>query len=131
MKEMPQISIIVPVYDVEPCIHQCVDSVLNQTFSDFELILVDDGSSDRSGKICDEYAAGDNRVRVIHQDNEGQGRARNTAMGLAKGKYTIFLDSDDYWLPSTLEILYAEAEKTKHRFWPLGPYRLWMGWRNW
>ncbi len=110
---MPKVSIIVPVYKVEPYIHQCVDSVLNQSFTDFELILVDDGSPDNCGAICDEYAAQDSRVSVVHLENGGQGRARNIAMGLTNGEYTIFLDSDDYWLPQTLEVLCAEAEKNQ------------------
>lgn len=110
---MPKVSIIVPVYKVEPYLHQCVDSVLNQTFTDYELILVDDGSPDNCGAICDEYAAKDSRVSVVHLDNGGQGRARNIAMGMTSGKYTIFLDSDDYWLPQTLEVLFTEAEKNQ------------------
>ena len=110
---MPKVSIIVPVYKVEPYLHQCVDSVLNQTFTDFEMILVDDGSPDSCGAICDEYAKQDSRVSAVHLDNGGQGRARNIGIGLANGKYTIFLDSDDYWLPQTLEVLHAEAEKNQ------------------
>lgn len=110
---MPAVSVIVPVYKVEPYIHQCVDSVLAQTLTDFELILVDDGSPDGCGAICDAYAVLDSRVRVIHQVNGGQGKARNVGMGQAGGKYLIFLDGDDYWLPSTLERLYEEAEKNE------------------
>ena len=110
---MPEISIIVPVYKVEPWLRQCVDSVLAQSFTDFELILVDDGSPDACGAICDAYAARDGRIHVIHQENAGQGKARNVGMDQAAGKYLIFLDSDDYWLPSTRETLYAEAEKNQ------------------
>ncbi len=110
---MSEISIVVPVYKAESYLHQCVDSVLAQTFTGFELILVDDGSPDNCGVICDEYAAQDSRIRVIHQKNGGLGKARNVGMDLAGGKYLIFLDSDDYWLPSTLETLFTEAECNK------------------
>ena len=124
---MTEISIIIPVYMVEPYIHQCLDSVLNQTFTDFELILVDDGSPDKCGAICDEYAEKDRRVRVIHQENRGQGRARNVGMDLAQGKYIIFLDSDDYWLPSTLETLYTEAEKNQTQLLAFSGVPFWDG----
>ena len=111
--ERLSVSIIVPVYNVEAYLHCCVDNVLNQSLTDFELILVDDGSTDNSGAICDEYAGKDDRVVVIHKKNEGQGKARNLAMSRAAGKYIIFLDSDDYWMPQTLETLYAEAERKR------------------
>lgn len=93
----PEYSIIVPVYKVEPYLRQCVDSVLCQTFVDFELILVDDGSPDQCPAICDEYAEKDGRVHVIHKQNGGQSDARNTGVEAAKGEYLIFLDSDDWW----------------------------------
>lgn len=82
---MPKVSMIVPVYRAEAYLHNCVDSILAQTFSDFELILVDDGSPDGCGAICDGYAARDSRVRVIHQKNQGQAAARNHALAVAKG----------------------------------------------
>lgn len=88
-------SVIVPVYNVEKYLKECVDSILSQTFTDFELILVDDGSKDSSGAICDEYAAKDNRVKVIHKENGGQSTARNMGVDAATGQYVIFLDSDD------------------------------------
>ena len=110
---MPEISIIIPVYNTEPYLPCCIDSVFAQTFQDFELILVDDGSTDGSGALCDEYAGSDSRVHVIHKENGGQGPARNMAMAAATGKYVIFLDSDDYWDPKTLETLYSEAEKNQ------------------
>ncbi|MBR2140370.1 MAG: glycosyltransferase family 2 protein [Phascolarctobacterium sp.] len=94
---MPKLSIIVPVYKVEQYIHKCVDSILNQTFTDFELILVDDGSPDNCGAICDEYALKDERVRVIHKENGGLSDARNFGLKDAKGEYVSFIDSDD-WL---------------------------------
>lgn len=93
---MPQISIIVPVYNVEKYLNRCVDSILNQTFKDFELILVNDGSKDKSGNICDEYEKKDSRVKVIHKPNGGVSSARNTGIDNATGKYIMFVDSDDY-----------------------------------
>ncbi len=94
---MAEVSIIVPVYQVENYIRQCVDSILAQTFTDFELILVDDGSKDQSGQICDEYAGRDRRVKVIHQKNSGVAIARNQGITCAKGSYLCFVDGDD-WL---------------------------------
>lgn len=104
---MPEISIIVPVYKAEPYLHRCVDSILAQTFTDFELILVDDGSPDNCGAICDEYAEKDSRVRVIHQDNQGQAAARNHGVDRAVGKLVCFVDSDDAVHPQMLEQLYS------------------------
>ena len=92
----PTISVIVPVYKVEKYIRKCIDSILNQTYQNIEVILVDDGSPDNCGKICDEYAYLDKRVRVIHKKNGGLGSARNVGLGLAKGQYIMFVDSDDY-----------------------------------
>lgn len=92
----PEISIIVPVYNVEKYLKRCIDSILNQSFTDFELILVDDGSTDNSGKIIDEYALKDKRIKVIHKENGGQGSARNRGLDIAKGNYIGFVDSDDW-----------------------------------
>lgn len=89
-------SIIIPVYNVERYLRECVDSILNQTFVDFELILVDDGSKDASGDICDSYATKDDRVKVIHKENGGQSTARNAGTEIATGKYVIYIDSDDF-----------------------------------
>lgn len=89
-------SIIVPVYNVEKYLNECVDSILCQTFSDFELILVDDGSTDSSGNICDQYAQENHRVKVIHKQNGGQSTARNIGVKNALGQYAVFLDSDDF-----------------------------------
>ncbi len=108
---MPEISIIVPVYNVEKYLRRCIDSILNQTFTDFELILVDDGSPDRCPAICDEYAADDNRIRVIHQVNAGQAAARNRALDIAKGEYISFVDSDDFIRNDYLEILYCNIKQ--------------------
>lgn len=100
------ISIIVPVYKVEPYLRRCVDSILAQTYTDFELILVDDGSPDNCGAICDEYAAKDSRIRVIHQENGGLSAARNAGLDVAAGEYITFVDSDDLLLDTYLEMLF-------------------------
>lgn len=102
-------SIIVPVYNTEKYLPQCVESVLGQTFADFELLLVDDESPDGSGNLCDAYAEQDGRVKVIHQKNGGPSVARNHGMDIAKGEYILFLDSDDLWgHPKVLEEIYHE-----------------------
>ena len=93
---MPQVSAIVPVYQAQKYIRYCIESILVQTFSDFELILVDDGSTDLSGNICDQYAQKDSRIRVIHMKNKGAAAARNRGLDAAVGNYIIFVDSDDY-----------------------------------
>ena len=94
---MPLFSIIIPVYNVEAYLRQCIDSVLSQTFVDYEIILVDDGSPDRSGEICDEYACRDSRIKVIHKPNGGLSDARNHGIKNACGDYILFIDSDDFW----------------------------------
>lgn len=99
----PNVSIIVPVYNVEPFLARCVDSILAQTYHNFELILIDDGSQDRSGQICEEYAEHDKRVRVLHQKNSGQSVARNRGLDICKGDYIYFCDSDDWIEPELLE----------------------------
>lgn len=109
---MPSITAIVPVYNVEKYIHRCVDSVLSQTFSDFELILVDDGSPDNCPAICDEYAAKDSRIRVIHQSNQGLSAVRNNAVKVAATDWVIFIDSDDVIHPQMLEHMYAAVCKS-------------------
>lgn len=103
----PTISIIVPVYNVEKYLPRCIDSILNQTFSDFELILVDDGSPDRCGHICDEYAAKDERIRVIHKRNGGVSSARNAALDIVQGEYVMFCDGDDAAEPLWCEKMYS------------------------
>ena len=108
----PAISVIVPVYNVELYLHECIDSILSQTFTDFELILVDDGSPDNCGAICDEYAAKDSRIVVIHQENGGLSAARNAGMDIAQGEYIAFVDSDDYIAPEFLNHLYLLIQKT-------------------
>lgn len=96
MKTSPRISVIVPVYNAEKWLYRCIDSILAQTFEDFELLLIDDGSTDRSGAICDEYAIVDSRVRVFHKPNGGVSSARRLGIEEAKGEYSIHVDSDDY-----------------------------------
>lgn len=112
---MPKISVIVPIYNVEKYLRRCVDSILNQTFSDFELILVDDGSPDNCGKICDEYAVKDRRIVVIHQKNGGLSTARNAGIDWAfvnsNSQYLSFIDSDDWVHPDFLEFLYRAILK--------------------
>ena len=92
----PKISVIVPVYNAEKTLRRCVDSILAQTFEDFELILINDGSKDQSGDICDEYAAKDSRVKTIHKTNGGVSSARNAGLNIARGEYVSFADSDDF-----------------------------------
>ena len=109
---MPEISVIVPVYKVEKYINKCVDSILAQTFTDFELWLVDDGSPDNCGTICDEYAQKDARIKVIHKKNGGLSDARNAALNLMNGKYVFFVDSDDWISEDALEIMYSALVRT-------------------
>ena len=106
----PKISVIVPVYKAESCLHRCVDSILAQTFSDFEVLLIDDGSPDKSGEICDEYALKDSRVRVFHKENGGVSSARNLGLDNAKGEWITFCDSDDMFEKDSL-FEYLKAAK--------------------
>lgn len=99
---MPKVSIIVPVYNAEPYLAACVESILRQTFADWELILVDDGSADRSGQLCEKYAAADPRVHALRRANGGVSRARNTGLDAATGEYVTFVDADDQLLPGFL-----------------------------
>lgn len=108
---MCDISVIVPVYEVADYLEKCVESIQNQTFSDTEIILIDDGSSDQSGEICDRLALKDHRIKVIHQSNQGVSAARNAGIDVAAGKYLMFIDADDYIEPQMLEKLYLIAEK--------------------
>ena len=108
----PQISVIVPVYNGECYLHECIDSILNQSFTDFELILLDDGSSDKSGKICDEYAEKDQRIRVIHKDNEGINATRRRGVNEAKGIWVNFCDNDDSLPVDALKNLFNLTEGT-------------------
>lgn len=108
---IPLISVIVPVYNVEQYLSKCVDSILGQTYTNLEVILVDDGSPDNCGRICDEYAAKDNRVKVIHKENGGLSDARNAAIEVAQGEFITFVDSDDFVSSDYVETLYELAEK--------------------
>lgn len=110
--ESELISIVVPVYKVEKYLNECVDSILHQTYSNFELILVDDGSPDKCGEICDNYACIDKRVIVIHKANGGLSDARNAGINIAKGKYLTFVDSDDYISNEYLSVLYQAASES-------------------
>lgn len=107
----PKVSIIVPVYKVEAYLPVCLESISSQTFQDFELILVDDGSPDNCGAMCEEYAAQHPNTRVIHQANAGLSEARNNGVKIARGEYVTFIDSDDFVSPDYLEYLLALAEK--------------------
>ncbi len=103
----PLISVVVPVYNVAGFLEKCVNSILNQTLADFELILVNDGSTDEGGKLCDEFVLADSRVRVIHKENGGLSSARNAGIDNALGEYITFIDSDDYVKETYLEYLYG------------------------
>lgn len=108
---LPLISVIIPVYNVECYLHRCLNSVLNQTYSHLEILLVDDGSTDSSGKICDEFSALDQRVKIIHKENGGLSDARNRGIDEAKGEYITFIDSDDYIDEDMIEYLYGLLTK--------------------
>ena len=111
--DSPLISVIVPVYKVEKYLRRCVDSILAQTYQNFELILVDDGSPDQCGVICDEYAKNDDRITVIHQNNQGQAAARNNAVKLAKGVFVSYIDSDDFVEEDCLAYLLFLQQKSR------------------
>lgn len=105
------ISVIVPIYKVEDYLEKCINSILNQTYKNIEVILVDDGSPDKCGEICDYYATKDNRIKVIHKKNGGLSEARNYGIDIATGKYILFVDSDDFIDKNMCEVLIKEAEK--------------------
>lgn len=113
---MASVSVVVPVYRVEKYLHRCVDSILAQTYADWELVLVDDGSPDNCGSICDDYARKDCRIRVIHRENGGLSAARNSALDFlaenSDSRWVYFLDSDDWLHPETLSVLAAAAEES-------------------
>lgn len=111
VQKMPLVSIIVPVYQVKEYIGECVESLLAQTYTNLEILLVDDGSTDGSGELCDEYAAKDSRVQVIHQENQGPSVARNQGLDYAKGEYVAFVDSDDAVVPDFIETLFGILNK--------------------
>lgn len=109
MPSRPSISIISAIYNAEKTLERCIESILSQTFQDFELLLVNDGSKDDSGKILDSYARYDNRIKVFHKNNEGVGATRQFGMDHSSGKYIIHIDPDDWIEPNTLELLYNAA----------------------
>lgn len=110
----PLISVIVPIYNVEQYLEKCIGSIISQTYRELEIILVDDGSQDSCGNICDEYAGKDERIKVIHKENQGLGFARNSGMDIAIGEYIMFVDSDDFLSENAVECLYERlsADKT-------------------
>lgn len=113
MKIFPSISVIVPIYKAEKFLHRCIDSLLMQTFKDFELLLIDDGSPDQSGALCEEYAQKDCRVKVFHKENGGVGSSRQLGLENAQGEYLIYVDSDDWVELTYLEDLYVKAKENK------------------
>lgn len=114
---MPEISVIIPVFNVEAYLPMCIESVLSQTFKNLEVILIDDGSTDTSGQICDNYAMRDSRIRVFHKKNEGQSIARNLGLEQSRGKYILYLDSDDCYIESDcIYKLFNVMEKDKYDF---------------
>lgn len=112
MQIEPLVSVIVPIYKVEKYLRQCVGSITDQTYRELEIILVDDGSPDNCGAICDEYAGQDERIRVIHQKNGGLSAARNAGLDIAKGDYIFFVDSDDWIASDTIQKMLAKYEET-------------------
>ena len=110
--EQPLISIIVPVYDVEPYVARCIESIMSQTHKNLQILLINDGSTDKSGVICDDYAKKDSRITVNHQENAGVSSARNTGLDAAKGDWIGFVDSDDWIQPDMYEKLLEEAQKS-------------------
>ena len=110
---MPKFSLIIPVYNVETYLRECLDSILRQSVEEWEAIVIDDGSSDRSGVIADEYAAKDSRITVIHQENQGVSIARNRGLEKAKGQWIWFIDSDDYIVPNALSVLVPAIQSIK------------------
>lgn len=128
--KMPDISVIVPIYKVEKYLENCIRSLLSQTYSNFELILVNDGSPDNCGRICDEFKEKDSRVRVIHQVNQGTGAARNNGLSIAKGKYIYFCDPDDYVKPNLLEDNFNLATKYNANLVVFGYYNVEFNGKN-
>lgn len=109
MNSLPKISIIVPVYNVEKYLRQCIESILTQTYTNLEIIIVNDGSTDESGKICSEYASMDSRIKYISQENHGISMARNTAIDVSTGEYIGFIDGDDWIAADMYDVLYENA----------------------
>lgn len=130
----PAISVIVPIYKAEAYLRKCVDGILCQSFSDFELILVDDGSPDLSGAICDDYARKDSRVRVVHKPNGGLTSARRSGQAVARGHYTLQIDPDDWVEPIMLAPSVLISVNCSSRMMSCGSCgwrRIWHGWHIW
>lgn len=119
----PLISVIIPVYKVERYLHECVDSVLSQNYRNLEIILINDGSPDSCGDICDQYAEADNRIKVIHKENGGLSDSRNAGLDICTGDYVAFVDSDDSVLPGFIETLYGNIKKYSADISMVGSYR--------
>lgn len=113
MNQLPKVSVIIPVYNVEKYLIECLKSIVNQSYKNLEIILVDDGSPDNSGKICDEYATCDTRIKVIHKENGGVSCARNVGLDLASGEYICFVDPDDWLEYNALELCFTYLLITK------------------
>ena len=109
------VSVVVPIYNVEKYLDRCINSIVNQTYKDLEIILVDDGSPDRCPEMCDLWGKKDKRIKVIHKDNAGLGMARNTGIENARGEYICFFDSDDYVDLQTIEVTLEKAKQTQIR----------------
>ena len=107
----PKVSVIVPIYGVEKYIHQCIDSILNQTLEDIEILLIDDGSKDNCPAIIDEYAKQDSRIKAIHQENGGYGKAVNNGLSKATGEYIAIVEPDDFIEQNMFEVLYDDAKQ--------------------
>lgn len=120
---MEQISIIVPVYKVEDYLEQCIDSLINQTYKNIEIILVNDGSPDNCGAICDEYARRDERIKVLHKNNQGLSCARNSGLEISTGDFICFIDSDDYVSENYCEVLYSLLKSTNYDYSVCGAHR--------
>lgn len=110
-KDNPKVSVIVPIYKAEKYLHRCIEGILTQTFTDFELLLIDDDSPDNSGKICDEYAAKDKRVRVFHKENGGVSSARNLGLDHACGEWIAFADGDDFFHIDTFSVFLSNMDE--------------------
>ena len=106
---MPKISVIVPVYNVEKYLRECLDSIVNQTLQDIEIICINDGSTDGSAVILEEYAAKDKRIKILNQENKGAGEARNAGINSAQGKYLAFIDGDDFYCTDFCEKMHNKA----------------------
>lgn len=111
MTDSPRVSVIVPVYNTAAYLRECLDSLTGQTLRDIEIVCVDDGSTDESPAILEEYAARDSRVRVLRQENQGAGAARNNGLACARGTYVMFCDSDDFMAADALELMAAQCEQ--------------------